>query len=149
MTDMQQLLLGANQLTESVRISEAQATDAERQAQATQQELARSQQAGAKGKGKAAAPPQQEQGIGAFASKYQPRQFDGEDDKWQEWARVFRNWAGRFFGGAPAEDNERVEGHRNEPAAINDLTHTAQRFETGLVRNIATGLYHVLIMPTR
>ena len=56
---------------------------------------------------------------------------------------------GVFFGGAPAEDNEHVEGHRNEPAAINDLTHTAQRFETGFVRNIATGLYHVLIMLTR
>ena len=39
----------------------------QRQAQAARQELARSQQAGAKGKLKVAAPPEQEPGSGAFA----------------------------------------------------------------------------------
>ena len=72
MTDMQQILADMNELNERVQNAEARATEAERQAQATQQELARSQ-AGVKGKGKGAAVPlQQEQGIGAFASKYQP-----------------------------------------------------------------------------
>ena len=52
MTDMQQLLVGMNELNEGVQIAEARATDAERQAQATQQELARSQQAGAEGQEK-------------------------------------------------------------------------------------------------
>ena len=91
MTDMQQILAGMNDLKERVQQAEARATGAERQAQATQQELARSQ-AGVKGKEKGATLPlQQEQGIGAFASKYQPQPFEGEGDKWREWARVFRS----------------------------------------------------------
>ena len=74
-----------------VQNAEARATEAERQAQATQQELARSQ-TGLKGKEKGAAVPlQQEQGIGAFASKFQPQLVEGEDDKWRDWARVFRS----------------------------------------------------------
>ena len=99
MTDVQQILAGMNELNERVRNAEARATEAERQAQATLQELARSQ-AGVEGKEKGAAMPlQQQQGIGAFASKYQPRPFEGEDDKLREWVPVFRN----LFGGALAE----------------------------------------------
>ena len=94
-------------------------------------------------------PPQQEQGIGAFASKYQPQPFEGEDDKWREWARVFRSWSGRFFGGALAEIYEHVEGHRNDSASILHLALTSLRFDAGLLRNISTELYHVLIMLTR
>ena len=87
-----------------------------RQTQEIHQELTRSQ-AGVKGKGKGAEVPlQQEQGIGAFTSKYQPQPFEGEDDKWREWARVFRSWSRRFFGGALAEIYEHVEGHRNGSA---------------------------------
>ena len=56
-----------HELNKSVQIAEARTTDAERQAQATLQELSRSQQAGAKGKGKGATPPKKEQGIGAVA----------------------------------------------------------------------------------
>ena len=115
-------------MNETVQKAEARATEAERQAHATQQELARSQ-AGAKGKEKGAAvPKQQEQGIGAFASVYQPHPFEGEDDKWRDWARVFRSWSGRFFG---------------------DLALTSLGFDAGLVRNISKELYHVLIMLTR
>ena len=64
MTDMQQILAGMSELNERVQNAKAPATEAEQQAQATQQELARSQ-AGVEGKGKGAAVPlQQEQGIG-------------------------------------------------------------------------------------
>ena len=94
--DMQQILAGMNELNERVQNSEVQATEGEREAQATQ-ELARSQ-AGVKG-------------IGAFASKYEPQPSEGEDDKWREWARVCRSWSGRFFCGALAEIYEHVEGH--------------------------------------
>ena len=81
MTERQQILAGMNELNERVQNTEARATEAERQAQATQQELTRLQ-AGVKGKEKGAAVPLQlEQGIGAFASKYQPQPFEGEDDK--------------------------------------------------------------------
>ena len=48
MTDMQQILAGMSELNERVQNAEAWATESERQAQATQQELARSQ-AGVKG----------------------------------------------------------------------------------------------------
>ena len=51
MMEMQQLLAGMIELNERARVAEARPTDAEQQAQATQQELARSQQAGAKGMG--------------------------------------------------------------------------------------------------
>ena len=47
--DMQQILAGMNELNESVQNAEAPATETERQAQATQQDLIRSQ-AGVKGK---------------------------------------------------------------------------------------------------
>ena len=46
MMEMQRLLVGMSELNERVRAAEARATDAERQAQATQQEVARSPQAG-------------------------------------------------------------------------------------------------------
>ena len=80
MTDKQQIFAGMNELNERLQNAEAPATEAERQAQATQQELTR-WQAGVKGKEKGSEVPlQQEQGIGAFASKYQPQPFEGEDD---------------------------------------------------------------------
>ena len=51
-----------------------------------------------KGKGKGAAVPlQQEQRIGAFASKYQSQPFEGENDMWREWARVFPQLVWTFF----------------------------------------------------
>ena len=42
-----------------------------------------------------------------------------------------------------------VEGHRNDSATILDLALTSLRFASGLLRNISTELYHVLIMLTR
>ena len=42
MTEKQQLIVGVNELNETVRAAEARATEAERQAHAAQQELARS-----------------------------------------------------------------------------------------------------------
>ena len=89
---------------------------------------------------------QPEQGIGAFASKYQPQPFEGEDDKWRTWTGVFRSWSGRFVGGTLTEVYDHVDGHWSESATINDLAVSAPRCETGLVRNIATELSHALIM---
>ena len=51
MTDMQQILAGMNELNKRVQNAEARATEAERETQASQQELARSQ-AGVKGRGR-------------------------------------------------------------------------------------------------
>ena len=83
-------------------------------------------------------PSQQEQGIGAFASKLDPQPLESEDDKWRERARAFRSWSGRFFGGALAEIYEHVEGHRNDSATIPDLALTSLTFDAGLLRNIST-----------
>ena len=80
MTDMQQILAGMSELNERVQNAEVRVTQAERQAQASQQERARSQD-GVKEKGEGAAVPlQQEQEIGAFASKWLPQPFVGKDD---------------------------------------------------------------------
>ena len=38
-------------------------------------------------------------GLGAFAARYQPENFNGEDNVWRDWSRVFRTWAGRFQRG--------------------------------------------------
>ena len=35
-------------------------------------------------------------GFGAFAARYRPKNFNGEDTGWRDWSRVFRIWAGRF-----------------------------------------------------
>ena len=140
MSDMQQILACMNVLNERVQNAEAGATEAKRQAQATQQELARSQ-SGVTGKEKGAAVPlQQEQGIGAFASKCPPQPFEGEYDKWRDWARDFRSWSGRFFGGALSEIYEHVKGHRTDSATILDLALTSLRFDAGLLRNISTAV---------
>ena len=76
-----------------------------------------------KGKEKSAGVPlQQEQGIGAFASKCQPQPLEGEDDKWRDWTLV---------------------------VCWQKIYEYVERFDSGLVRNISTELYHVLIMLTR
>ena len=95
------------------------------------------------------ASPHQEQGIGPSASKYQPSQIEGDDDKWKEWARVFRSGSGRFVGGALAEIYDLIQSLCIDSAAIQDLTLTSLRFDARLIRNISTQLYYVLIMLTR
>ena len=34
--------------------------------------------------------------FGAFAARYQPEKFSGDDTGWRDWFRVFRTWAKRF-----------------------------------------------------
>ena len=50
-----------------------------------------------------------------IASKYQPQPFDGEDDRWREWVRVFRSWS----GGALAEIYEQLESHEKKKRPCN------------------------------
>ena len=87
--------------------------------------------------------------MSAFALKHQPQSFESEDDKWREWSRVFRSGLGRFYGGALAEIYGLLEGHRNDSATIIDLALTVPSLNAGLIRNISTELYHVLIILTR
>ena len=37
--------------------------------------------------------------FGAFSTRYQPENSNGEDTGWRDWSRVFRTWAGRFQRG--------------------------------------------------
>ena len=150
MTDMQQNLAGMNDLNERVQNAEARSTQAERQAQATQQELAQSQ-AGVKGRGRRVQQCHYNRSKGSARLRRNTSlsRVEGEDDKWREWARVFRSRSGRFFGGALAEIYEHIEAHRNESATILDLALTSLRFYAGLLRKIFTELYHVLIMLSR
>ena len=67
-------------------------------------------------------PLQQVQEIGAFASKYQPRQFEGGSGDWRGWARDFLGWSGPCFWWCAGRN----------------------RFAT-----FPTDPYHVLIMLTR
>ena len=82
---------------------------------------------------------------GASLSRSRARTSSGE----REWARVFRSWSVRLFGGALAEIYEHVEGRRDDSATNFDLTLSSLRFAAGLLRNISTALYRVLIMLTR
>ena len=53
-----------------------------------------------------------------------------------------------IFGGALAEIYDHIEVHRNDSATFQDMTLTSWRFGAGLIRNISTELYHVLITLT-
>ena len=135
---MKQVLQGMVELNDRVVQAEERAAEAERQGQAVQQDLARLQQTTSKGSVKGPAPTQQEQGIGAFASKDQPQQFDGEYDGGREFVGVLRRWSGRFFGGPLGDIYECLESHRNDPGTVNDLELALLNYDGGLVRNIAT-----------
>ena len=134
---MQQIVAGMNELNERVQNAEARITEAERHA-GTCTIASWSERKGERCRR-----------ATATGSKYQPQPFEGEDDKWREWARVFRSWSGRFFGGALAEIYEHAEGPRGDSATIVDLALTSLRFDAGLLRDISIELYHVLIMLTR
>ena len=134
------------ELVSRVQQAEARAGQAEQQAQRTQQVLAQMQQQqqqrgqtkGGNGRGF-------ESGIGSFASKYQPPSFEGEDDKWKEWARVFRSLSGRFYDGELSTLNPDAT---NQPESVTLPLSLVSGMEEKL-RAMASELYHVLVMLTR
>ena len=141
MTDMQQILAGMNELNERAQNTEARATEAERQAQGTQQELTRSQ-AGAKRKGRCAEVPLTTRAkdwrvsieVPASAVRRRGRQVE----VWTFFLVV--HWQ---------KSTNTMKKHRNDSATILDLALTSLKFDAGLLRIIFTELYHVLIMLTR
>ena len=88
-------------------------------------------------------PALQERGIGAFASKYQPQPFDGEDDRWSG-SRVFRSCSGRLFGGAgvPRVAQTRPNIHQRPGTRVAEVL-------CRLSSQGAIELDHVVIMFTR
>ena len=59
-------------------------------------------------------------GFGAFAARYQPESFSGEDTGWRDWSRVFRTWAGRFQRGRVQEVIRAVEARLGDEATVAD-----------------------------
>ena len=82
-------------------------------------------------------------GYGAWASKYQPEIFMGEDETWPDWSRVFRAWTGRFQRGRLKEIMKTAEGSTTtcKVVAIEGTLSNA--------KEIAAELYHVLIFFVR
>ena len=60
-------------------------------------------------------------GFAAFAARYQPESFSGEDTAWRDWSRVFRTWAGRFRRGQAQEVIRAVEARSGEEDAVTEL----------------------------
>ena len=60
-------------------------------------------------------------GFGAFAARYQPENFNGEDTGWCDWSRVVRTWAGRLQRGRVQENSRSVEERPGEEATVTEL----------------------------
>ena len=60
-------------------------------------------------------------GFGAFAARYQPENFSGEDAGWRDWSRVSRTWAGRFQRGRVQEIIRSVEARPGHEATVAEL----------------------------
>ena len=99
-------------------------------------------------KEKLTAPVQQEQGIGAFASKCQPQQFDGEE-QWKRMGSRVSQLVGTILWWCNGRNLPASGGGTERISDVDDLARTSLRFVTGFLRNNATELYHVLIMLTR
>ena len=146
----EQMMARMQELVNRVQQAEARAGQAEQQAQQTQQVLAQmQQQQQQKGQMKGGNGRGYESGIGSFASKYQPPSFEGQDEKWKEWARVFRSWSGRFYDGELGVVYEHIESKRNESAGISDLRLSLVSGREEKLRAMASEFYHVLVMLTR
>ena len=120
----EQVMARMQELVNRVQQAEARAGQAEQQAQQTQQvltQMQQQQQQQQKGQMKGGNGRGYESGIGSFVSKYQPPSFEGEDEKWKEWARVFRSWSGRFYDGELGVVYDHIESKRNDSAGISDL----------------------------
>ena len=60
-------------------------------------------------------------GFGAFAARYQPENFSGEDTGWRDWSWVFRTWAVRFQRGRAQEIIRAVEARPGDEATVTEL----------------------------
>ena len=131
------------ELTSRLQISESRASQAEAgavEARATAESL-RLQMAQASPVPKDA--PQPGNPYTAWASKYQPDKFLGQESEWKDWSRIFKAWAGRFENGAM--------GQMMGQAAESQVSCKVAARE-GLADNskvVAAELYHMLIFFVR
>ena len=142
MTDMEQIP-GMNELNERLQNAEARATEAERQAQATQQELARSQ-AGVKGKNVRHCH-YNKKGSARLRRSTSHSRSKASTTSGENGLAFFAVGLDDFFGDALAAIYEHVE----DTATIQQPSWTWRWFDSGLLRNTSTELYHVLVILTR
>ena len=79
-------------------------------------------------------------GFGAFAARYQPENFNGEDTGWRDWSRVFRTWAGRFQRGRVQEIIRSVEARPGDEATVAELDIRLEDWGSAELNSVAAGL---------
>ena len=85
-------------------------------------------------------------GFGAFAVRYQPENFNGEDIGWRDWSRVFRTWAGRFQRGRVQEIIRSVEVRPGHEATVTELDLRLEEWASAELKSVAADSYHALIL---
>ena len=85
-------------------------------------------------------------GLGAFAARYQPENFSGEDNGWRDWSRVFRTWAGRFQRGRIQEIIRAVEARPGDEATVTELDLRLDDWASAELKSVAADFYHALIL---
>ena len=85
-------------------------------------------------------------GFGAFAARYQPENYSGDDTACRDWSRVFRTWAGRFQRGRVQEIIRAVEARPGEEASVTELAEKLVDWDTGELRGVAADFCHALIL---
>ena len=85
-------------------------------------------------------------GFGAFAARYQPESFSGEDTGWRDWSRVLRTWAGRSQRGRVQEVIRAAEARLGEEATVTELDLRVDDWASAELKSVAADLYHALIL---
>ena len=85
-------------------------------------------------------------GFGAFAERYQPENFSGEDTGWRDWSRVFRTWVRRFQRGRVYEIIRSVEARLGDEATVTELDLRLDDWASAELKSVAAEFYHALIL---
>ena len=80
-------------------------------------------------------------GFGAFAARYQPENFNGEDTGWRDWSRVFRTWAGRFQRGRVQEIISSVEARPGDEATVAELDLRLEEWASAELKSVAADFF--------
>ena len=85
-------------------------------------------------------------GFGAFAARYQPENFNGEDTGLGDWSRVFRTWAGRFQRGQVQEIIRSVEARPGDEATVPESDLRLDEWASAELKSVAADVYHAQIL---
>ena len=85
-------------------------------------------------------------GFGAFAARYQPENFSGDDTGWRDSSRVFRTWAGRFQPGRVQEIIRSVEARPGDEAIVTELDLRLEEWASAELKSVAADFYHARVL---